>query len=134
MAKKSDRIKAKKEAAKVETKVKKAKTPSDPKAFSVKVFDIKGKNVGEFPLDKSLFSGEVNKSALYQAVLMYNSNMRQGNASTKTRGDVSGGGKNHSVKRHRTSRAGSTRSPLWRGGGKIFGPHPRDYHYSIPKS
>ncbi|MBP7055490.1 MAG: 50S ribosomal protein L4 [Candidatus Omnitrophica bacterium] len=134
MAKKSDRIKAKKEAAKVETKVKKAKTPSDPKAFSVKVFDIKGKNVGEFPLDKSLFSGEVNKSALYQAVLMYNSNMRQGNASTKTRGDVSGGGKKPwRQKGTGRARAGSTRSPLWRGGGKIFGPHPRDYHYSIPK-
>lgn len=134
MAKKSERIKAKKEFAKVAVKVKKAKSPSEPKAFSIKIFDIKGKSAGEYELDKAVFSGEVNRSALYQAVLMYNANMRQGNASTKTRGDVSGGGKKPwRQKGTGRARAGSSRSPLWRGGGKVFGPHPRDYHYAIPK-
>ena len=134
MAKKSDRIKAKGEAAKVEVKVKKAKSPSEPKAFLVKIFDSKGKSAGEFALDKTVFSGHVNKSVLYQAVLMYNANRRQGNASTKTRGDVSGGGKKPwRQKGTGRARAGSSRSPLWRGGGAIFGPHPRDYRYAIPK-
>lgn len=134
MAKKSDRIKAKKEFAKVEARVKKAKSHPEPKAFSIKIFDAKGKSAGEFALDKSVFSGAVNKSAIYQAVLMYNANMRQGNASTKTRGDVSGGGKKPwRQKGTGRARAGSSRSPLWRGGGKVFGPHPRDYHYAIPR-
>lgn len=134
MAKKSVRVKAKKEAGKVAAKVRKAKSPSGPKAFSVKIYDLKGKAVGEFGMDKNIFTGAVNRSALYQAVLMYNSNARQGNASTKTRGDVSGGGKKPwRQKGTGRARAGSSRSPLWRGGGTIFGPHPRDYHYEIPK-
>lgn len=134
MAKKSERIAAKKEFSKVTVQVKKAKSPSEPKAFLIKMFDAKGESAGEFALDKAVFSGAVNKSAIYQAVLMYNANMRQGNASTKTRGDVSGGGKKPwRQKGTGRARAGSSRSPLWRGGGKVFGPHPRDYHYAIPK-
>jgi large subunit ribosomal protein L4 len=65
---------------------------------------------------------------------MYNAAKRQGNASTKTRGDVSGGGKKpFRQKGTGQARAGSTRSPLWRHGGSIFGPHPRMYRYDIPK-
>jgi len=65
---------------------------------------------------------------------MYNAAKRQGNASTKTRGDVSGGGKKpFRQKGTGRARAGSTRSPLWRHGGSIFGPHPRYYRYDIPK-
>jgi large subunit ribosomal protein L4 len=101
---------------------------------SVTVFDLKGKEVEKFQLDKELFTGKVNKGALYQAVLMYNAAKRQGNASTKTRGDVSGGGKKpFRQKGTGQARAGSTRSPLWRHGGSIFGPHPRMYRYDIPK-
>lgn len=101
---------------------------------AIPVFDIKGKEIERFQLDKGLFTGEVHKGALYQAVLMYNAAKRQGNASTKTRGDVSGGGKKpYRQKGTGRARAGSTRSPLWRHGGSIFGPHPRFYRYGIPK-
>ena len=104
------------------------------KEFSVPVYDMKGKKVSIFTPDKELFTGEVHKAALYQAVVMYNAKRRQGNTSTKTRGDVSGGGKKpYRQKGTGQARAGSTRSPLWRHGGTIFGPHPRDYSYSIPK-
>ncbi|OGW78928.1 MAG: 50S ribosomal protein L4 [Omnitrophica bacterium RIFCSPLOWO2_02_FULL_45_16] len=98
------------------------------------MYDSKGKEVAKFELDKGLFTGEVNKGVLYQFLRMYNANQRQGNASTKTRSDVSGGGKKPwRQKGTGRARAGSTRSPLWRGGGKVFGPHPRDFHYDIPK-
>lgn len=86
-------------------------------------------------LDKNIFNGEVNKAVLYQIVKMYQANLRQGNASTKTRSDVSGGGrKPWKQKGTGRARAGTIRSPLWRGGGIVFGPHPRDYSYSLPKA
>lgn len=104
------------------------------KELEIPIFDIKGKEIEKYKLNKDIFTGEVNKSALYHAVRMYNANKRQGNASTKTRGDVSGGGKKpYRQKGTGRARAGSTRSPLWRHGGVIFGPHPRDYHYQVPK-
>lgn len=104
------------------------------KINTVPMYNSKGKEVAIFELDKGLFTGEVNKGVLYQFLRMYNANQRQGNASTKTRSDVSGGGKKPwRQKGTGRARAGSTRSPLWRGGGKIFGPHPRDFHYDIPK-
>ena len=105
------------------------------KEFSINIFDMNGKKVSTFTPDKELFTGEVNKAVLYQAIVMYNAKKRQGNAATKTRGDVSGGGKKpFKQKGTGQARAGSTRSPLWRHGGTIFGPHPRDYAYSIPKA
>lgn len=112
----------------------KVKSPGE-NGFSVPIYDMKGKKVSDFTPDKSLFNGEVNKAVLYQAVIMYNAKKRQGNASTKTRGDVSGGGKKpYRQKGTGQARAGSTRSPLWRHGGTIFGPHPRDYSYTLPKA
>ena len=134
MAKKSERIEKKKAALTVAARARQAKGTAAAKEFSVKIYDAKGAAVADFALDKAIFTGAVNKAALYQAVLMYNANRRQGNAATKTRGDVSGGGKKpFRQKGTGRARAGSTRSPLWRGGGTIFGPHPRDYHYDIPK-
>src|SRR3989338_1116356 len=118
---------------------KKEKKPIEKKAplknvNTVPMYDSKGKEVAKFELDKGLFTGEVNKGVLYQFLRMYNANQRQGNASTKTRSDVSGGGKKPwRQKGTGRARAGSSRSPLWRGGGKVFGPHPRDFHYDIPK-
>lgn len=119
-------------AAKKEKKVIEKK--AERKINTVPMYNSKGKEVAMFELDKELFTGEVNKGVLYQFLRMYNANQRQGNASTKTRSDVSGGGKKPwRQKGTGRARAGSTRSPLWRGGGKIFGPHPRDFHYDIPK-
>lgn len=101
----------------------------------IEVYNIKGQVVNKVELDKNLFNGEINKAVLYQAVKMYEANLREGNASTKTRSDVSGGGKKPwKQKGTGRARAGTTRSPLWRGGGVIFGPHPRDYSYSVPKN
>jgi len=103
-------------------------------AHTLPIYNSKGKEVGKFELDKELFTGIVNKGVIYQFLMMYNANQRRGTASTKTRGDVSGGGKKpYKQKGTGRARAGSTRSPLWRHGGIVFGPHPRDFHYDIPK-
>ena len=104
------------------------------KSHSISIFNSRGKEVEKYALDKNIFTGEVNKKVLYQALLMYNANSRNGTASTKTRSDVSGGGKKPwRQKGTGRARAGSIRSPLWRGGGIIFGPHPRNFHYDLPK-
>ncbi|MBI4335164.1 MAG: 50S ribosomal protein L4 [Candidatus Omnitrophica bacterium] len=85
-------------------------------------------------LNPKVFDGEVNKALLYQVLRMYEANQRQGTASTKTRAAVSGGGRKPWAQKHTgRARAGSIRSPLWRGGGDIFGPHPRDYSYTLPQ-
>jgi len=133
--KKSTRVaKAKKINEKIQ-KTKTAKPKKDDAAeFSVAIYNSKGKEVEKVTLNKKLFSGAVNKKVLYQAVVMYNANQRQGNASTKTRGEVSGGGKKPwRQKGTGRARAGSSRSPLWRHGGTIFGPKPRDFHYELPR-
>ncbi len=133
--KKSTRVK---KVKKIHTKIREAK-PAKPKdgelkEFSIPMYNSKGREVEKLALDKNIFTGEVNKKILYQAVIMYNANQRQGNASTKTRGDVSGGGKKPwRQKGTGRARAGSSRSPLWRHGGVIFGPHPRDFHYDLPR-
>lgn len=85
-------------------------------------------------LDAKIFDGKVNKAVLYQVINMYQANKRQGNADTKTRADVSGGGrKPWRQKGTGRARVGSIRSPLWKGGGTVFGPHPRDYSYTVPQ-
>jgi large subunit ribosomal protein L4 len=121
-------------AKKPDAAAKKPRAGKETFSTAVPVFDMKGREVEKFQLDKGLFTGQVNKGALYQAVLMYNAAKRQGNAATKTRGDVSGGGKKpYRQKGTGQARAGSTRSPLWRHGGTVFGPHQRLYRYAIPK-
>jgi len=121
------------EAKSEKAKPKKAKA-DEAKEFVIPIYNMKGKEVESFTLNRKLFDGKVNKALLYQAVLMYNANQRQGSAATKTRGEVSGGGKKPwRQKGTGRARAGSTRSPLWRHGGTVFGPHPRDYSYSLPR-
>ncbi|MFH0764167.1 MAG: 50S ribosomal protein L4 [Candidatus Omnitrophota bacterium] len=133
--KKSTRVgKAKKIQRKISgTKAVRARE-GEPKEFSIPVYNSKGKEIEKLALNSKVFTGEVNKKVLYQAVIMYNARQRQGNASTKTRGDVSGGGKKPwRQKGTGRARAGSTRSPLWRHGGVVFGPHTRDFHYDLPR-
>jgi large subunit ribosomal protein L4 len=98
------------------------------------VHDSKGKEKGSLELPDDIFGAKVNKAVIHQAVVMYQANQRQGNASTKTRGEVSGGGKKPwRQKGTGRARAGSTRSPLWHKGGVVFGPHPRDFGYEVPQ-
>lgn len=97
------------------------------------VRDIDGKETEQISLDSKIFDGKVNKSLLYQAVKMYLANKRRGTAATKTRGEVSGSGKKPwRQKGTGRARVGAIRNPLWRGGGIVFGPHPRDYSYTLP--
>jgi len=120
----------------MEKKIKRTRIKSQTKAEVpvVDVYSLSGKKVDKFKLDAKIFSAEVNKPLLHQAVVMYNANKRQGNASTKTRANIRGGGrKPWRQKGTGRARAGSIRSPLWRGGGVVFGPHPRDFSYSLPK-
>ncbi|MBI4003773.1 MAG: 50S ribosomal protein L4 [Candidatus Omnitrophica bacterium] len=103
--------------------------------MNVKVFDLQGSEVGQLTLDPQLWDGRVNLRLLSQAVAMYRTNQRAGTASTKTRGDVSGGGKKPWKQKHTgRARVGSIRSPLWRHGGSVFGPRPRDVHYRLPQT
>lgn len=100
----------------------------------VDVYSLSGKKVDKFKLDPTVFNAKVRKGLLHETFIMYMASLRQGNASTKTRADVRGGGKKPwRQKGTGRARAGSIRSPLWRGGGIVFGPHPRDYSFAIPK-
>ena len=98
------------------------------------VYDLKGEVVDNMQLDEQVFDGVVNTTLLYEVKKMYEANLRQGTASTKSRGQVSGGGaKPWRQKGTGRARVGSSRNPIWRHGGVAFGPKPRDFSYSIPK-
>jgi large subunit ribosomal protein L4 len=98
------------------------------------VVDRQGTQVGKIEVDEQAFGAEVKGHLFHQVVRMQLANRRQGTVSTKTRGEVSGGGrKPWRQKGTGRARQGSTRSPLWRGGGVALGPKPRDYSYSLPK-
>lgn len=101
---------------------------------SIAVFDREGKETGQVELPEAVFNAAVNAAVLHQAVLRQQANDRQGTHQTKTRGDVSGGGKKP-WKQKGTGRArqGSTRAPQWRHGGTVFGPHPRSYEQKMPR-
>jgi large subunit ribosomal protein L4 len=92
------------------------------------------KRDASFALPADYFDGTVNEPVLHQAVKVFLNNQRQGTAATKTRGFVSGGNqKPWKQKGTGRARQGSTRAPHWRGGGTVFGPHPRDYRTEIPR-
>lgn len=103
-------------------------------AITLPIYSSEGKEVGSIKLDTLVFDGTVNKDAIYQAVIAFRANQRKGLAATKTRGEVSGGGKKPwRQKGTGRARVGSIRSPLWRHGGVVFGPHPRDFSYVLPQ-
>ncbi len=101
------------------------------------VLDVVNQNnerVDQVMLDERIFGGAVNPHVLYATVVMQRAARRQGTHQTKGRSEVSGGGrKPWKQKGTGRARAGSTRSPLWRHGGTVFGPHPRDYAFRVPK-
>ncbi len=101
--------------------------------MKIDVLDKNGTKVSQMDLNESLY-GEVKEHLFYEVVKMQLANRRSGTASTKTKGEVSGGGiKPWKQKGTGRARSGSIRSPLWRHGGTVFGPHPRDYSYKVPK-
>ncbi len=100
----------------------------------VKVMNLNNEEVGELELSDAVFDAKLNKSLIYSAVKSYLSNQRAGTSATKTRGDVSGSGKKlWRQKGTGRARIASLRSPLWKGGGNVHGPQPRDWSYRIPK-
>ena len=102
--------------------------------IALSVHNIKGENVGEVSLKDNIFSAKVNKYLVHQAVKRYLANRRRGTASTKNRSAVRGGGaKPWKQKGTGRARAGTNSSPIWVGGGIVFGPSPRDYSFSLPK-
>lgn len=100
----------------------------------VPVYNMEGNQVGEIELNEAIFGTEVNEPLLHQAIVAYEANRRQGTVSTKTRSEVSGGGrKPWRQKGTGRARHGSTRSPIWVGGGVTFGPKPRSYRQALPR-
>lgn len=100
----------------------------------VAVYNIEGKQVGDLDLKEEIFGVEANVPLVHQAVVRHLANQRQGTVATKTRAEVSGGGrKPWRQKGTGRARHGSTRSPIWVGGGTTFGPQPRDYRQKLPK-
>ncbi|NPV74451.1 MAG: 50S ribosomal protein L4 [Pelotomaculum sp.] len=101
---------------------------------TVALYNTNGEQVGELALKDEIFGVEVREPVLHDAVVMHLANRRLSTHDTKTRSEVRGGGrKPWRQKGTGRARHGSIRSPLWRGGGIIFGPHPRDYSYSLPR-
>ena len=98
------------------------------------VYDIENNRISEIDLSDAVFGAEVNEDAIYEVVRMQMASRRMGTASTKGRSDVRGGGKKPwRQKGTGRARAGHSRSPIWRGGGIIFGPTPHSYTYKPPK-
>ena len=101
---------------------------------TVDVVDAAKNSVGSIELDDEVFGAPVKGALLHTAVVMQRASLRQGTASTKGRGAVSGTGRKPWEQKHTgRARAGSNRSPIWRHGGTVFGPRPRGYEFSIPK-
>jgi large subunit ribosomal protein L4 len=99
--------------------------------------EIKDKNnnaVGKIALADEVFGVAAKEGVVHNAVVNFLANQRQGTHATRTKGLVSGGGRKPWKQKHTgRARSGSNRSPLWRGGGIVFGPQPRDYSYALPR-
>src|SRR5215207_4252528 len=101
---------------------------------TVKVRNLKNEEIGEAELSEAVFGAELNESLIHSAVKAFLANARQGTVKTKTRGEVSGSGKKlWRQKGTGRARVASIRSPLWKGGGNVHGPQPRDWSSEAPK-
>lgn len=99
----------------------------------VDLYNIEGEIIGEVELPDAIFGYKNSKAVVYEAVKAHLLNCRQGTVSAKTKGEVSGGGKKpFKQKGTGNARAGSNRSPIWRGGGVVFPPKPRQFESKIP--
>lgn len=102
--------------------------------MKLNVLDLKGKSIEEITLSKEVFGVTPNKPLVAQYLRVYMHNQRQGNSSTKTRAEVSGGGKKPWKQKHTgRARVGSSRNPIWRHGGISHGPKPKDWALDLPK-
>jgi len=107
---------------------------AETKRAAATVYDRDGKESGQVDLPEAVFNVPVNEAVLHQAVRRQLANDRQGTHDTKTRGEVSGGGKKPwKQKGTGHARQGSTRAPQWRHGGTVFGPHPHSYEQKMPR-
>ena len=102
--------------------------------MELQVVESNGNKTSKIKVDASVFGIKPNKDAVHRAILSEMENSRQGTHGSKSRGMVRGGGKKPWKQKGRgVARAGTTRSPLWRGGGTVFGPQPHQYEYKLPK-
>ena len=100
----------------------------------VDVWNLQHEKVGELDLSPEIFGAEINQALLYEAVRHHQAGLRAGTHSTKVRSDVAGSGRKlWRQKGTGRARVGSVRSPIWRHGGTVHGPHPRDYSYRLNK-
>jgi large subunit ribosomal protein L4 len=100
----------------------------------LQVRNIKGNVIGSIEVRDDVFAARVNQALIHQVMVGQLANRRQGTAKTKTRAEASGGGAKPRPQKHTgRARAGSTRSPIWKGGGVAFGPRPRSYRHHTPK-
>ncbi len=100
--------------------------------IKVPVFDSEGNSLEDVSLAEERFGGKVRRGLLRDTLIMHEANHRRGTASTKTRGEVKGGGRKPWKQKHTgRARVGDIRSPIWKGGGVVFGPRPRDYSFSM---
>jgi len=101
---------------------------------TVDVINQKGEKVDSIELDDAIFNADIKEVLVQQVVVWQLAKRRAGTAATKTRGQVRGGGKKPwRQKGTGRARAGTSRSPIWKGGGTVFGPHPRSYEFSLTK-
>jgi large subunit ribosomal protein L4 len=102
--------------------------------LKIKVKNLQCHDVSEMELPEEIFDYPLKEHLIYEAVKNFRANQRQGTAATKTRGKVAGSGRKlWRQKGTGRARIGSIRSPIWRGGGTVFGPQPRDYSYKMPR-
>jgi large subunit ribosomal protein L4 len=103
--------------------------------MNIDKYSIDGKKVGQIELNESVFGSKINDVLIYEYIKAANANLRQGTHKTKERAEVRGGGaKPWRQKGTGRARAGTSRSPIWVGGGTVFGPRPRSYRIDLPKN